>query len=338
VGTTTNKKVALIYQPIAGIKLQASWGTSFRAPTLLQQFDTPQVVLEVVPDAQQVSGQSLALLSFGANATLKAETSIDRELSLTVEPEALPDNSLSVGLFSISYHNRIDYPTLNTTDPLSDPNVLPYVVRNPSSAAIAQSLAQSQFLDLTGGQSVAQQATLLIDDRNQNFVRQKAAGADFLWKYDRDTPFGRWDVSLNTAYLKLQQQLTNESELARLSGTLFNPPTVRGRFGVSWSSTRYLGSLFVNYTGGAQQVSSPGQFIPGRNIASWITLDGQIGRTFGSGLLGAHTKLTLSAQNLLDRHPPLISDIQPGSTRVNYDSTNASPVGRFVAVQLLQVW
>jgi iron complex outermembrane recepter protein len=338
VGATTNKKAALVYQPTSGVKVQASWGTSFRVPTLLQQFNTQQAVLELVPDTLQASGQSLALLRFGGNAMLTAETSIDRELDLTIEPEAFPHSSLTVGYFSISYRHRIDYPTLNTTDPLSDPNVLPFVVRNPSSAAIAQSLPQSQFLDLTEGQFAAQQANLLIDDRNQNFVRQTASGVDLLWKYDRDTAFGKWDASLNTAYLDLQQQVTNESDLTPLSGTFFCPPTWRGRFGVSWSSSRYLGSVFVNYTGGSREVSSSAQPIPAQKLASWTTLDGQIGMMFGGGGVWGHTKLTLSAQNLLDRHPPLIGRIQPGAARVNYDSTNTSPVGRFVALQLTQVW
>jgi iron complex outermembrane recepter protein len=337
-GSTTNKKVALVYKPSSGFKVQASWGTSFRAPTLLQQFDIQQAVLEWVPDAAQASGQSLALLRFGGNATLTAETSIDRELDFTIEPEAFPHNSLRVGYFSISYRQRIEYPTLNTTDPLSDPNALPFVVRNPGSAAIAQSLSQSQFLDLTGGQFTAQQATLLIDDRNQNFVRQKAAGVDLLWKYDRDTAFGRWDASLNTAYLDLQQQVMDETALAPLSGTFFYPPTWRGRLGISWSASRYLGSLFVNYTGGSREVSSSAQPVPAQKLASWTTLDGQIGMAFGGGGVWGHTKLTLSAQNLLDRHPPLIATIQPGSASVNYDSTNTSPVGCFVALQLTQVW
>jgi iron complex outermembrane recepter protein len=338
VGATTNKKAALVYQPTSGVKVQASWGTSFRVPTLLQQFNTQQAVLELVPDTFQASGQSLALLRFGGNAMLTAETSIDRELDLTIEPEAFPHSSLTLGYFSISYRHRIDYPTLNTTDPLSDPNVLPFVVRNPSSAAIAQSLPQTQFLDLTEGQFAAQQANLLIDDRNQNFVRQTASGVDLLWKYDRDTAFGKWDASLNTAYLDLQQQVTDESDLTPLSGTFFCPPTWRGRFGVSWSSSRYLGSVFVNYTGGSREVSSSAQPIPAQKLASWTTLDGQIGMTFGGGGVWGHTKLTLSAQNLLDRHPPLIGSIQPGAARVNYDSTNTSPVGRFVALQLTQVW
>ncbi|HEY6924174.1 MAG TPA: hypothetical protein VI653_11950, partial [Steroidobacteraceae bacterium] len=236
-----------------------------------------------------------------------------------------------------SYRQRIGYPTFNTTDPLSDPNALPFVVRNPGSGAVAQSLSQSQFVDLIGGQLPAE-ASVLIDDRSRNFVSQKASGVDLLWKYDRVTAFGKWDASINTAYLDLRERVADGSTLTPLSGTFFCPPTWRGRLSVSWSSSRYLGSLFVNYTGGSRQVGSSSQRLPPERLASWTTLDGQIGMMFGGGGVWRHTKLTLSAQNMLDRRPPLMDATRPGVMGVNYDSTNTSPVGRFVALQVTQVW
>jgi iron complex outermembrane receptor protein len=67
-------------------------------------------------------------------------------------------------------------------------------------------------------------------------------------------------------------------------------------------------------------------------------VDGQIGMDLHRDGHWGGTRLTLSAQNLLDRHPPLISSIQPGLAGVNYDSTNASPVGRFFTLQVTQTW
>lgn len=340
VGRTTNYKIALTYQPTSSVKVQASGGTSFRAPSLLQQYDTPQAVLEFVPDTASATGQALALLRFGGNPLLEPETSTDTALDLTLTPDALPGVSLEIGYFAIFYSKRIEYPTPDTGDPLSDPNIVPFVTPNPSAAYITQVLAQSQFVDLTAGQFAARDATLVIDDRNQNIARQKASGVDLLWKYGRDTAFGRLDTSLNTAYLDLQQKITAATATMPLSGTLFYPPAWRGRFGVSWSYSRYLGSLFVNYTGGSREVSSPGQQpTPApQSIASWTTLDGQIGIIFNGGAHPGNTKLTLSAQNLLDRHPPLFSISQLGPMSINYDSTNTSPVGRFLTLQLTQRW
>jgi iron complex outermembrane recepter protein len=123
-----------------------------------------------------------------------------------------------------------------------------------------------------------------------------------------------------------------------LSGTVFYPPVWRSRFGVSWSYSRYVGSLFVNYTGGSREASSPGQQPAGveQSLASWTTLDGRVGVIFGGQ--GGSTKLSVSALNLLDRDLPLLNSSQAGSVGINYDSTNASPVGRFVTLQLTQAW
>jgi iron complex outermembrane recepter protein len=133
IGGTTNSKVVLTYQPTSSVKVEGSWGTSFRAPSLLQQYDIPLAALEFVPDALSQDGRVLALLRFGGNALLKPETSTDMALNLTFTPEALSGASLQVGYYTIDYRKRIEYPTLDTEDPLSDPNVWPFVVRNPSS-------------------------------------------------------------------------------------------------------------------------------------------------------------------------------------------------------------
>jgi outer membrane receptor protein involved in Fe transport len=333
VGATTNSKVVLAYKPTSSVKVEASWGTSFRAPTLLQQYDIPQALLEFVPDALSPVGRSLALLRLGGNALLKPEASTDAALNLTFTPEALSGASVQVSYYTIFYRKRIEYPTLDTTDPLLDPNIQPFVIHNPSSGSISEILAQSQFIDFTAG-SNAQQAALVIDDRNQNVARQRASGVDLLGKYSCDTRFGKLEASLNTAYLDLKQQIFNDTALIPVSGTLFYPPVWRGRFGVNWSDNRYMGSLFVNYTGGSREVG-----LPGEPIASWTTLDGRIAMKFPGGSHWGSTTLSLSALNMLDRHPPLFKLSESGGVGINYDSTNTSSVGQFLTLQLTtQAW
>lgn len=340
VGVTTNAKIDLTYRPTPSVKLSATWGTSYRAPSLLQQFGASQALLEFVPDRTSATGQSLALLRFGGNALLMPEKSNDTVLDFTFTPEAIPDASLQVSYYNIFYRHRIEYPTQNTTDPLSDGNIGPFVIRNPSPAAVYQVLAQSQLTNFTGGQFTPESASLVIDDRNQNFARQKASGIDLLSKYGSDSLFGRLDATVNVAYLDLQQQIKNGGETGRLSGTVFYPPAFRGRFGISWSDRGYLGSLFVNYTGGSREVSPPDQR-PDQTpkpIAPWTTLDGQLGVIFDGGAYSGRTKLTLSVQNLLDRHPPKIGASRPGPIWVNYDSTNTSALGRFLTLDVTTAW
>jgi outer membrane receptor protein involved in Fe transport len=54
---------------------------------------------------------------------------------------------------------------------------------------------------------------------------------------------------------------------------------------------------------------------------------------------GRETKLALSVQNLFDRNPPFVA--APASapySNVGFDALNASPLGRFVALQLSKDW
>jgi hypothetical protein len=47
-------------------------------------------------------------------------------------------------------------------------------------------------------------------------------------------------------------------------------------------------------------------------------------------------------QNLADQRPPYLripaQDLLPGQNAIPFDGTNASPVGRFVAVQITKDW
>jgi iron complex outermembrane receptor protein len=137
----------------------------------------------------------------------------------------------------------------------------------------------------------------------------------------------------------LQQQVTDKSALVPLSGTAFYPPVWRGRFGLTWSYHPLSASVFVNHTGGSREVSAPGQLpIPAQRIASWTTLDGQVGMSFNGSRKWGDTSLILSVQNMLNRDPPLVSGLPPNVAAVNYDSTNTSPIGQFFTLQLTQTW
>jgi len=330
VGSTTNPKIGLIYRSAHNYTIGASWGTSYRAPTLVQQYNTSQVSLKFVSDPDAPNGNSLALFEFGGNPHLRPEVSSDVTLDFTFKPQALEDALFRITLYDIDDTKRIEYPTLNTVDPLSDPHIAPFVLRNPSLAMIRRTLAQSRFLDRTGGAYSPTQATLLIDDRSQNISRQHAFGIDLLATYARDLPIGRLKGSLNVAYLNLRQQVTPESPDLPLSATVFNPPTWRSRVGLNWSGGRLLTSVFFNYTGLSRntETSTP------QPVGSWNTFDATFGYNLPGNEKRPSARFTLSATNILDKHPPYVSASQPGALPVNFDSTNTSAVGTFVTLQV----
>jgi outer membrane receptor protein involved in Fe transport len=334
VGMTTNPAIALTYTFNPDFTVSISWGTSFRAPSLLQEYGAAQATLEEIPDASAHGEQSLALLRFGGNSNLKPEVSADSMLELTVTPTVLPGATFQLSAYDIAYKRRIQYPSSNTGDLLADPNIGPFVARNPSQAAIAQVLAESQFVDLTRGQSAPGAAALIIDDRNQNIAQEWASGVDLLAKYERKWAIGKLEGSLDVAYLDLRQQVTSATPTVPLSGTVFYPPTWRGRSGLVWSQGRCRGAAFVNYTGRSRNTNT----VVEEPIASWTTVDGQVGCTVYEGGAWGKLQVTVSGLNLFNREPPFVHLSQTGSAWVNYDSTNTTPVGRFLTVRVNVDW
>jgi iron complex outermembrane receptor protein len=328
VGSTTNPKVTLQYQSAQNFSVGASWGTSYRAPTLVQQYNQSQTTLKVISDPGVPSDSSLALFQFGGNPHLRPEVSSDVTVDFAFTPPTLPDTLVKITWYDINDRKRIEYPTTNTGAPLSDPNVAPFVTRNPSTAPISQTLAESPLNDQTAGAYLPGQAGVLIDDLEQNISHQRASGVDLFASYGHDTPIGKLKTSASISYLDLWQQVTSVSRDERLSGTVFNPPMLRSRIGLTWNKGNYLGSLFFNYTGTSRDT----QIDPAQHIGSWETFDLTLGYIIPRSEHWGNTRFTLSAKNMLDRRPPFVSIHQQGSPAVNFDSTNASATGAFLTL------
>src|SRR5262249_35809801 len=100
------------------IKLRTSWGTSFKAPKLVDLYDTSDNAsgMTVFPDPRSPSGQSVVAVLQGDNPNLKQETATTWTAGLDFAPEILPGLSLSLTYFNINYENQVIQP--GPVDPL----------------------------------------------------------------------------------------------------------------------------------------------------------------------------------------------------------------------------
>jgi hypothetical protein len=118
-----------------------------------------------------------------------------------------------------------------------------------------------------------------------------------------------------------------------LAGTIFNPPHWRARGGAVWTIGRAGFSAFVNYLG----PRTDSRFVTARTIGAFVTLD--LNAAFRTGAMGGplrNIEVRLSALNLLDQEPHFIRNAAPEAAP--YDSTNESPVGRFLGVSVRKSW
>jgi iron complex outermembrane receptor protein len=79
-GSTTNPKVGLTWIALDGLKLRGTWGTAYRAPTLIEKYGDILAVLFDAPDPASPTGTTLSLISLGGNPDLgpqRAKTPAD---------------------------------------------------------------------------------------------------------------------------------------------------------------------------------------------------------------------------------------------------------------------
>ncbi len=331
-GSSTTPKIGLAYKPVEGFQAKGSWSKSFRAPALFQEFQAQSANLGLVADSLSPSGRSVVLSRAGGNKGLQPEKSTTTTLNTTYSPPWLMNARIDATYYRIRYLDRIVIPIQGGS--LTNPINTPFVVRNPTPAQVAAALAGVTFNNNTGLPFDPSTVAAIVDNRWTNAAAQHASGIDLLASYRIASPWGDWDLSLNGAYLDLTQKFSSATPNQQLSGMVFYPPKLRFRSGVSWENTGWTSSAFVNYVG---HMRNPGA-TPAESISSWTTVDAQIGYRFHQDGLVKRARVMLSVQNLFDRSPPFLSATATLVPGLHYDSTNASPIGRFVSIQIVKDW
>lgn len=338
VASVATPKLGIIYAPFEDMTIKGSWGRSFRAPTLFQQYSAQSVILYPVTSLGGTGypSGSTAMLLTGGNPSLRPERAETWTASLEYRPHQLPGLHLQLGYFSTIYKDRIVTPITYTAQSLTNPLYASLVSLSPGSAAASAASGNPLlFTNLTGAAFDPARVVAIVNGTSLNAGRQTIHGIDMLADYR--TRLGKDGGQLtmlgNIAYLSSSQQLLPGAVGAALAGTLFNPPHWRGRGSISWSSGAITLNATTSYIGGVEDT----RFNPRVKISGMVTQDMTARYAFGpkSGILRG-TTLSLSVQNLFDSHPATIATTAYYDTA--YDSTNYSPVGRYIGMGVTRAW
>jgi outer membrane receptor protein involved in Fe transport len=331
-------KLGLIYAPIDGVTLKGSWGRSFRAPTLLQQYDPPSALLLRATSAggSGLPAAATVLVFQGGNAALKPERASTWSVSLDLVPAFLPGARLELGYFSTRYRDRIVTPIPATAIALSNPAYAAYVTRNPTPAQVTGLIdSAAMFFNSAGAPLDPANVAALVDNSSVNAGRQRLEGVDALLSYETalDDSGDRVSATLNAAYLHSSQQLTPSQPVIPLAGTIFNPPHLRLRGALSWIAGPVAVTGVVQRIGAVRDT----RFVPVARLPGMTTADLTLVVRTGTdaGLLSG-VDLTLSVQNAFNAKPsPIRTTV---FTDTPYDSTNYSPIGRFLSLGVRKKW
>lgn len=337
-GSTFDPTVRMRAIPIPPLQLRASWGQSFRAPTLDNLYDTSAnaAASVVLTDPQSPTGRSLVLVEQGSNPTLKQETATTWTAGFDLAPPPLPNSTFSLTYYSIDYRNRIVQPAAD--DPfaiLVDAAEWAAVIdRNPSRAQIA---AVCNLPDYQGSASacLASSPAAIIDGRLANLATTRTTGLDMEAHDAFSGAPGTLGVALTGNYVfHFDQAVTNTSPATDIVNTISNPLALRLRALLSWNrhGPQLPGpgvDLAVNYTGAYRNPGST--LLP--DVSAWTTVDVQfVYRNQPQAGWLSGVELSINAVNVLNHDPPFVDDEN------GYDSYNVQPLGRVVSAEVSKRW
>ncbi|GLI98035.1 TonB-dependent receptor [Sphingobium sp. BS19] len=324
-------KLGIIYEPVHGLTLKGSWGRSFRLPTLYQRYSISYAGLG--PTEGRATGfpaGSTIIILTGSNPGLKAERSENWTVSAEFKPVAHPEFSGSINYFNFDYTDRVAEPLTSSVGALNNPLYAGLITFNPTIAQQQTAIAGAA-LGLENETTTPYDPTAVVailDRRDRNVAREKYKGISLSLRYrigdpDQDS----FDISFDCNWIDSKRQLLEGLPVTDLSGTLFNPPKLKGRAGLSYVTPRLTLSGFANLSSSLLD----------SRTATTYRIDGLATFDF-TALVKPSDGLELGVivQNVLNAKPPVI---RTGSGYDSpFDTTNFSPIGRFIAVQLRRTW
>lgn len=335
-GSSFNPRVGLNWSPSSSLSLRTSWGTSFRAPRLVELLEArPQnsESLQILPDPQSATGSSTVLFRTGHNSQLQEETARTWSVGADFNPEEVEGIDLSVNYYEIDYEDRIAAggpPGDPFTVLLQESQWREIVDRTPERAEIV-ALCNSPFFVGDVATCLVTEPAAIVDVRLRNLSSVNVSGVDAMFDLSLATGAGDLHASLNGNYvLEFERAVSKFSGATDIVDTVGNAPDWRLRASLGWFF-RGLGiDAVVNHTDGYKDDIRT----PSRSIESWTTVD--LGFSYRSDSQNGWMEgfeLGLSAVNVLDEEPPFVDIANFG-----YDSANADLYGRVLSVRFAKSW
>lgn len=353
-GTTANPKVGVLWSPGDGLNLRGSYSTSFQAPVLgrvgatdltASAFSTSLInSVFGLTSAAPFLDDAVVLTVAGTSKDLEPQTSRSFTAGLDFNQQwAQHSFTFSTTWFDISFEGRLDNPPIpgNAVNfdavniAFANPEAFPpdTVVFNPTVNEITTLLEQLDVFgnpfDLDPFDAVAINNVSVL----RNLSRMEVRGFDFDTSYNYELTDGSIYVGLDGTFLKdVKQQASLSSPLIDQVDTLFNPANLKLRARTGFSTGGLSGTVFVNYVDDYRVSEIPNA----EPIEFWTTVDLTLSYDtqdhFKPSVFN-DIVLRLAVLNLFDQDPPSTPTFTSLSVD-GFDPTNASPLGRFISVEI----
>lgn len=303
IGSTFDPKAAVLFRPTDAISLRGSVSTSFRSPSVFQQFGQSTVLEQVADPANGGAAAFVAARTVGSE-DLTPEESTAFNIGATFAPDF--GLEVSVDYFSFDFSDVII--AENTTAVLNADPLGPDVIR-------------------VGGDGTAANPGTIVQI-NKNFVNASSvqtSGIDFDVRYTLDTGAGTFVPFVGgtfvTEYDLDDPQAGDIDGAGNRNFTNFGTsvPELRFNAGIGWQHGPHSLNGFARHISGYDDDQNPGE-----EIDAHTTFDAQYKLRVGEFIdnLGEGTTLTLGVINATDEDPPQVF------TNGGFDSKVHDPRGR----------
>lgn len=330
-------RIGLIYSPIKGLTFRGSWARSFKAPTLFQQYAPYQAILLPAAVFGAGSGAQTVFYTSGGNPDAQPERARSWTAGFELRPTSIPELTVSATWYDIRYRDRVTRPIAGSIGAaFRDPGYASLIDFSPSASALSDLIAGAQFglENFAGAPYDFANVVAYLDNRNINVAVWAIEGIDARISWNQD--FGA-DKSLAFevagSWIDRQQQLTAALPDIQLAGSVYNPPRYSGRATARFQSGGFSANLALNYIGALvdRRFAQAPRIDPSATLDLGLSYDILGGKRSRPGLL-----VSLTVQNVFDDEPQVIAMTEP--TVTPYDSTNYSPIGRFIALGIRRAW
>ncbi|MEL1251330.1 TonB-dependent receptor domain-containing protein [Aurantiacibacter gilvus] len=345
VGSTTNPKFGINWEPADGVRLRGSFGTSFRAPTFPEIFgNSSRLFIQAYtnPDPTGPSRVSGYTYGSGPNPDLQPETATT--WTVGADFDVIPDLTFGFTYFDISYEDTIsgllsNLSVLALADEYAGTDVI--LFGQPALTRINELIAQGkpilQFPGTTDDCTANQNpdACIFVDGRSLNLGRSQMQGIDFNMRYFAELgPNDFLTFQANGTYLTAYEvAFTPGGDFEDLRNEIYQPLKFRARASVTWEHGPFTTRLQANHIGGYDNTLTT----PVQDVDSYTPIDLSVTWDLVESLsLGMvdRAALTLEVRNLFDVDPPYVNVAPSANGGGGYDATVANPVGRQFAVSL----
>ncbi|UAJ11530.1 TonB-dependent receptor domain-containing protein [Glacieibacterium megasporae] len=326
VGTARNPKIGVNWEPVHGLKLHGSYGTSFRAPILTQIHGASNALY--VQNYSTPAGivQGVTLSGFAAGNPLTPENARTFSFGADLTPQSMTNFRASVNYFNVNYKGQINA-ILSDLSILQTPAIAAQyadrIVQGAAAAALVQSFV-AQGYPVRG--VLPATPTLFVYGQNVNAGTVLAEGLDFQVAYR----LGDFNLATSgTYFLKYNSAVSKTAPLLDTLNTIYYPPRFRSRSSVGYDNGANSALMFWNFTNSY----SNNRATPTQSVNSYSTFDLHLAHRFTGGPI-ARGKLTvaLDVANLFDADPPFVNIPQSPNGGGGFDPTAANPIGRLISL------